>query len=54
MQKLILNNWLILAISSLFVGIYISVFENFVADKGYLYFILAVGFGAWYIWKRKQ
>ncbi|MFA6261901.1 MAG: hypothetical protein WC760_10560 [Bacteroidia bacterium] len=53
MKKLIHWNWLILAITALLVGIYISVFEHFLYDKAYLYFILAIVFGLMYFKNRK-
>lgn len=42
LQKIILLNWFIIAISALLVGTYISIFESFVAGKAYLFFIIAL------------
>lgn len=53
MQKWILYNWLILAVLSFFVAIYIAIFEHFFKDKGYLYVILAIVFGILYYRKSK-
>lgn len=52
MDNWILRNWLILAIVSLLVGFYISIFENFVADKAYFYFILTIIFT--FVWLKKR
>jgi hypothetical protein len=54
MQKLIAYNWLALTAISLLVGIYISIFESFFKDKGYLYIILTLIFGALYLYKKKK
>ncbi len=54
MQNFILRNWLILAISSLLVGIYISIFDGFVAGKAYMFFILAIVFGLVYYLRLKK
>jgi hypothetical protein len=54
MQKLIVYNWLILAILSLLVCIYISIFETFVKDKAYLYLLLAIVFGLLFYKQRKR
>jgi len=54
MQKLITYNWLALAAISLLVGIYISIFESFFRDKGYLYIILTLIFGYLYLAKKKK
>lgn len=54
MQKLITYNWLALAAISLLVGIYISIFESFFKDKGYLYIILTLVFGFLYLNKKKK
>jgi hypothetical protein len=52
MEKWILLNWLVLAIICLLVGFYISIFENFVADKAYLYFVLTIVFTI--VWLKKR
>jgi hypothetical protein len=52
MNNWILRNWLILAIICLLVGFYISIFEDFVAGKAYLYFILAIIFAI--VWLKKR
>lgn len=52
MDKWILRNWLVLAIISLLIGFYISIFENFVAGKAYIYFIFAIIFT--YVWLKKR
>jgi hypothetical protein len=54
MDNWIQNNWLILAAASLLVGIYISVLESFLHDKGWIYFVLAAGFGALYVWRMRK
>jgi hypothetical protein len=54
MQKWIRYNWIIIAITSLLVGIYITLFESFVEGKAYLYFILAVAFGILYYFRQKK
>ncbi len=54
MQKLILYNWIIIAIAALMVGIYISIFENFVEGKAYLYFIIAIVFGVMFFYQNKK
>jgi hypothetical protein len=53
MQKFIVYNWLLLAVVSLLVCIYITVFESFLKDKGYLYVVLTLLFGALFIVKKK-
>lgn len=45
MRKLVVYNWLVLAVLAVMVGIYISIFESFFKDKAYLYFLLSGGFG---------
>lgn len=52
MEKWILRNWLWLAIACLLVGFYIAIFENFVKDKAWIYFILAIAFA--FIWLKKR
>lgn len=52
MDKWILRNWLILAILSLLIGFYISIFENFVQWKAYLYFIMTIIFT--FVWLKKR
>jgi hypothetical protein len=54
MQKWILYNWIIIAITALLVGIYISIFESFVDDKAYLYFIIAAAFGGIFFFQKKK
>ncbi len=54
MQKFILYNWLIIAIVALMVGVYISIFENFIEGKAYLYFIIAIVFGVIFFIKIKK
>jgi hypothetical protein len=54
MKKLIVYNWLILAVLSLLVCIYISIFETFLRDKAYLYLLLALVFGLLFYKQRKQ
>jgi hypothetical protein len=45
MKRIIWINLVITAVLALFVGIYVSVFEDFVADKAYLFFVIALIFG---------
>ncbi len=52
MEKWILRNWLVMAIICLLVGFYISIFEDFVAGKAYLYFILTIIFTI--VWLKKR
>jgi hypothetical protein len=52
MEKWILRNWLILAILCLLVGFYIAIFENFVKDKAYIFFLLTILFT--YVWLKKR
>jgi hypothetical protein len=54
MQKFILYNWLIIAVVALMVGIYISIFENFIEGKAYLFFILTIVFGVIFFIKKKR
>lgn len=54
MQKLIFYNWLILAVASLLVCVYISIFEDFVKDKAYMYLLLALVFGFVYYKQRSK
>jgi|GEM_PF-1390726 MFS superfamily sulfate permease-like transporter len=53
MKRLITYNWLILCVSALLTGIFISVFEHFWAGKAYMYFMLAALFGWVYYRQRK-
>ena len=53
MQKFILYNWLIIAIAALMIGVYISIFENFIEGKAYLYFIIALLFGVIFFMKKR-
>lgn len=53
MQKIVVYNWLILAVLSALVCIYISIFENFMKDKAYLYIIMAAVFG-FLFYKQRQ
>lgn len=52
MEKWILRNWFVMAIICLLVGFYISIFENFVEGKAYLYFILTIIFTI--VWLKKR
>lgn len=54
MQKFIVYNWLVLAILSILVCIYISIFEHFVKDKAYLYILLAIVFGLLFYKQRQK
>lgn len=54
MQKVIIYNWLVLAILSLMVCVYITVFETFLRDKAYLYLLFAIGFGLLFYKQRKN
>jgi multisubunit Na+/H+ antiporter MnhF subunit len=54
MQKLIIYNWLVLAILSLMVCVYITIFESFLRDKAYLYILLALVFGLLFYRQRKK
>jgi len=51
MDKWILRNWLILAISALIIGFLVAILEDFVAGKAYMFFILSVIF--FYVWLKK-
>jgi hypothetical protein len=54
MQRFILRNWLILAITSILVAIYIWIFDGFVQGKSYMFFLLSVFFGVIYWYKLKK
>ena len=54
MQKLILYNWLVISIASVMVGVYVSVFENFIEGKAYLYFITAILSGVIFYFQKKK
>jgi FtsH-binding integral membrane protein len=54
MQKIIVYNWLVLAILSLMVCIYITVFETFIKDKAYLYLMLTILFGLLFYKQRNK
>ena len=54
MRNFIIRNWLILAISSLLVAIYITIFDGFMAGKAYMFFILAIVFGLVYYLRLKK
>jgi LPXTG-motif cell wall-anchored protein len=54
MQKWIFYNWIIIAITALLVGIYISIFENFLDDKAYLYLIIALLSGGMFYFQKKK
>lgn len=51
MQKLIQTNWLILAIASILVAIYVWIFDGFFAGKAYPFIMLSVVF-AYVYWKQ--
>ncbi|MDP3929341.1 MAG: hypothetical protein Q8R57_09985 [Bacteroidota bacterium] len=52
MDKWILRNWLILAISSLVIGFLVAILEDFVVGKAYMFFILAIVFT--FVWLKKS
>jgi hypothetical protein len=54
MHHFIVRNWLILAIASLLVAIYVTIFDGFVAGKAYMFFILTVVFGMVYYFRMKK
>lgn len=54
MNRIIWINFLITAVLAFFVGMYISVFEDFVDDKAYLFFVLSIVFGVVSYRKRKM
>jgi hypothetical protein len=54
MQKLIVYNWLVLAILSVLVCLYITLFETFFKDKAYLYLLLTIVFGLLFYKQRKK
>lgn len=54
MQKVVVYNWLVLAILSLLVCLYITVFETFLKDKAYLYLLLTMVFGLLFYKQRKK
>jgi hypothetical protein len=51
MDKWITRNWLLLSILSLVIGFWVAFTEDFVADKAYMFFILAMIFG--FVWLKK-
>jgi len=54
MHNFIVRNWLILAIASLLVAIYITIFDGFVNGKAYMFFALATLFGVVYYLRQKK
>ena len=54
MQKVLIYNWLVLAILSLLVCLYITIFETFFKDKAYLYLLLTIVFGLLFYRQRKK
>jgi hypothetical protein len=54
MHNFIVRNWLILAIASLLVAIYITIFDGFVNGKAYMFFALAALFGVVYYLRQKK
>lgn len=54
MQQFILRNWLILAIASLLVGLYVWIFDGLADGKAYVFFFLTLAFGAIYYWQSKK
>jgi hypothetical protein len=54
MRKIIVYNWLVLAILSVLVCAYISLFEHFVKDKAYLFLLLAIIFGLLFYKQRQK
>ena len=53
MHNFIVRNWLILAIASLLVAVYVTIFDGFVAGKAYMFYILTILFGAVYYFRLK-
>lgn len=53
MHNFIVRNWLILAIASLLVAVYVTIFDGFVAGKAYMFYILTIAFGAVYYFRLK-
>lgn len=53
MHNFIVRNWLILAIASLLVAVYVTIFDGFVAGKAYMFYILTIVFGAVYYFRLK-
>ena len=54
MHNFIVRNWLILAIASLLVAVYITIFEGFIVGKAYMFFALSLVFGAVYYFRLKK
>ncbi|MFI5221714.1 MAG: hypothetical protein ACHQK8_05275 [Bacteroidia bacterium] len=55
MSKFVLYNWLIISVTALLVGVYVTVFENFTEGKAYMFFVVAIIFGALFFYRlRKQ
>lgn len=54
MHNFIVRNWLILAIASLLVAIYTTIFDGFVNGKAYTFFALAALFGVVYYLQQKK
>ena len=54
MHNFIVRNWLILAIASLLVAIYVTIFDGFVAGKAYMFYMLTLVFGAVYYFRLKK
>ncbi|MCU0421171.1 MAG: hypothetical protein MUC81_00045 [Bacteroidia bacterium] len=54
MQHFIIRNWLLLAITSGLVALYLTVFEGFFQGKAYSFLLLGLVFGAIYYLKIKK
>lgn len=54
MQLFILRNWLILAITSALVAIYVSIFDGFWDGKAYMFVLLGLVFAAIYYFRLKR
>lgn len=54
MHNFIVRNWLILAIASILVAVYITIFEGFIVGKAYMFYALSLVFGAVYYFRLKK
>ncbi len=54
MHPFIVRNYLILAITSLLVALYVTIFESFIGGKAYMFLLLGLVFGIIYYLKIKK
>jgi hypothetical protein len=54
MGSFILRNWLILAVTSFLVALYVWLFDGFTDGKAYMFLMLSLLFGGVYYWQSKK